>query len=146
MSALSPDSIEGWPLAARIGDVIGWAPNGWRVLVADPGLEVAVAEEMVTELRSLIDDPVTHHHVKNAQQLIAAAHDAPDAVHIVSLTERLGERGWRTVDMHRSEMAREAPTLLVVGPEDVATMVTSAPNLWSWIGGAVWTYRKVSDV
>ena len=146
MAALSPESIEGWPLAARIADVVGWAPNGWRVLIAEPGREADVAEEMVTELRSLIDEPVVHYSVKDPQRFIAAAHDEPDAVHVLSLSERLGEHGWRFVDRHRSELNRPAPSLLVVAPEDVATMVTSAPNLWSWIGGAVWTYHKVGDV
>lgn len=146
MAGLSPAAIDGWPLAARIADVVGCAPNGWRVLIADEGRESEAAEAMVTELRSLIDEPIARHAVKDAEQFIAAAHAEPQAVHVISVIERLGEVGWRSVDMHRSEMSRPASTLLVVAPEDVATMVTSAPNLWSWIGGAVWTYGAVSDV
>jgi hypothetical protein len=114
-----PASRHPWPLAARDAGIFGHSPNSWRVVVTAEGREAAAAEAMLLELRSLIDDPVEHVAVNTAQRSEFA-------------------QEWRTIDLRRSRLMRTGPTLLVVTASDLSVMVSSAPNLWSWIGGELW--------
>jgi hypothetical protein len=134
-----PTEIDAWPLAARVAGADNASPNGWWVAIVDPGSEVDGSDAFVVELRSLIDDTVGCVSVHSPQGFIEAieAADTERAL-VVSLESHFTEQDWRAIDLQRSRLMRKGATVLVVGTGNASTMVSSAPNLWSWIGGEVW--------
>lgn len=138
MKGASARSTDAWPLAAREAGIFGHSSNGWRVVIAEEGRESAAAEALLLELRSLIDEPIQHVPVHSAERLVEAIESSPGGALVLSAQARFYAQDWRTIDLRRSRLMRTGPTLLIVTSSDVATMVSSAPNLWSWIGGEVW--------
>jgi hypothetical protein len=139
-------TIEAWPLAARIAGAIGSSSNIWQVVAGKPEREVEAADALVVELESLYDGPVRRAAAHSVEEWIAAIEADRDDVLVLCLESQLDERDWRIIDMQRSRLMRDGMTILVVGEDDLAAMVTAAPNLWSWIAGMVWTLRVEDDL
>ena len=140
-----PVAIDAWPLAARMAGAIGSSPNAWQVVIAEPGHEVDVADALLVELRSLNDDIIRSVAVHSPQQLYEAVAADIDDTLVVSLESQWTDQDWRRIDLQRSRLMRKGMTILVVGEDDVANMVTAAPNLWSWVGGEVWKLQLEED-
>ena len=136
--AILPDKLAAWALAARLSDVESL--QTWRVLIVRTGAEEEVSEHMRELLASLSDAPVTHHRVSSVEDLIHAATRDPHELLVLSGLDGFDEPMWRALDINRSRVLRDAPTLLVVAEGVVANMPALAPNLWSFIGDAVWRY------
>jgi hypothetical protein len=131
--------IDAWPLAARIAGSL--SSNGWQVVMAEPGSEVDAADALVDELRSLSDGRVRWASVHVAEELLDASKADNQDILVISIESKWSDEDWRRIDVQRSRLMREGTTVLVVGEDDVAAMVISAPNLWSWVGGEVWSLR-----
>lgn len=140
------ETIDAWPLAARLAGAIGSSSNIWQVVVGKPEREVEAADALVVELESLYDGPIRRVAAHSVDEWIDAIEADADDVLVLSLESRLDERDWRTIDKQRSRLMREGMTILVVSDDDLAAMVTSAPNLWSWIAGMVWALRVEDDL
>jgi hypothetical protein len=136
-ASLAPE-IEPWPLAARAAGMSGLAFNSWRVVLADPGREAAAANAIAVELRSLVDEEVNCVSVQTTRQLMDVAANHSEGALILSIDSQLGPHDWGLVDINRSRLMRGGATFLVVSIDDVSSIVSSAPNLWSWVGGDVW--------
>lgn len=140
------EAMDAWPLAARMAGAIDSSPNIWQVVVGKPEREVEAADALVVELESLYDGPIRRVAAHSVEDWLAAIEADPNDVLVLSLESRLDQRDWRNIDMQRSRLMRDGMTILVVSDDDLATMVTAAPNLWSWIAGMVWALRVEDDL
>lgn len=138
-------TIDAWPLAARMASTIGPSRNTWQVVISKSGLEVDAADALVAELESLIDEPVRRVAIHAVSDLFESVAADRGVVLVLSLESQWSDQDWRNIDLQRSRLMRKGMTILVVGEDDVATMVTSAPNLWSWVGGEVWALQLEED-
>jgi hypothetical protein len=139
------ETIDAWPLAARLAGAISSSPNIWQVVVGKPEREVEAADALVVELESLYDGPIRRVAAHSVEEWLAAIAADEHDVLVLSLESRLDERDWRNIDMQRSRLMRDGMTILVVSEDDLGAMVTDAPNLWSWIAGMVWALRVEED-
>ena len=139
---VSPTAIEAWPLAARMVEAIGSSSNLWEVVVGEVDREVETGDALLVELDSLYDGPIRRVSVHAVDELIVAAIAVRDDLLVVSIESRWSERDWRALDVQRSRLMRRGMTVLIVGRDNVDQMVTAAPNLWSWIGSAVWLFAS----
>jgi hypothetical protein len=140
------ESIEAWPLAARMAAAIGSSSNIWQVVVGEREREVEAADALLVELESLYDGAIRRVAAHSVDEWITAIEADPDDVLVLSLESQLDERDWRNIDVQRSRLMRDGMTILVVSDDDLAAMVTDAPNLWSWIAGSVWALRVEEDL
>jgi hypothetical protein len=131
--------IDAWPLAARIAG--SSSSNGWQVVITEPGSEVDAADALVDELRSLVASGVKCATVHVVDEILDAINADREDILVISLESQWTDEDWRRIDVQRSRLMREGMTILVVGEDDVALMVTCAPNIWSWVGGEVWALR-----
>lgn len=140
------ETIDAWPLAARLAGAIGSSSNIWQVVVGKPEREVEAADALLVELESLYDGPIRRVAAHSVEDWLTAIEADRGDVLMLSLESRLDARDWRHIDMQRSRLMREGMTILVVSEDDVTTMVTAAPNLWSWIAGMVWALQIEDDL
>lgn len=134
-------TIDAWPLAARMAGAIGASQNAWEVIMADADSVLETIDALRTELQSLTRAAIHHDSIHSTQDWIDATHTTPDGVLILSLESEFTDADWRALDTARSRLMREGMTIVVADRDAVARMVTAAPNLWSWIGGMVWSLR-----
>lgn len=111
------------------------------MIIADTDSVLETIDALRTELQSLTNAAIHHDSIHSTQDWINATHTTPDGVLILSLESEFTDADWRALDTARSRLMREGMTIVVVDRDAVARMVTAAPNLWSWIGGMVWSLR-----
>jgi hypothetical protein len=141
MSIESIPTIEPWPLAARIHGMLGAGQNQWVLVVANSGEEMETCDALLVELESLYGGTVRRaaaHSLEDWQRAVASDRDD---VLLISHESRWDPNDWRKLDKQRSRLMRRGMTILVVDQESAKVMVVAAPNLWSWIGGMVWTLQ-----
>lgn len=137
-SPADPTKITPWPLAARLASA-AVLPNEWRVLIVPAGQESVIALDLIEELRSLVDLTVEHLVAHSASDLLNLA-DRNELLVVTGL-EHLDEPAWRVVDIGRSRLTRDPPTLLIIADREAERIVRLAPNFWSWVSSAVWTFE-----
>jgi hypothetical protein len=129
--------IEPWSLAALLAND---ATTGtWAAACAPIKSLEAVAEDLREQMGSLFDTPVALVRVETALEVVQTLASHVDAALVVLGLQDWNEHEWRRLDLLRSRLARECPTLLVLDERSVARFSSHAPNLWSWIGGSAWT-------
>lgn len=137
----STHEIDAWPLAARMAGAVGASENAWEVIIADADNMLETIDALTVELQSLINAPIRRDAIHSTPEWINATRATPDGVLILSIESEFTDADWRALDTARSRLMRKGMTIVVADRDAVARMVTAAPNLWSWIGGMVWSLR-----
>lgn len=107
------------------------------VLLVDGDRE-AVADDLIEDLE--IDDiTVLKVHAADADAVIAQLTSHPDAIILFLLDDNAADL-WRSLDAHRSRLARQRPFVFLITPRQGDELGRHGPNLWSWIGGATWRH------
>lgn len=141
MSVTLP-AIEPWPLAAILTSAL--APNAWAVLAAPKARVETEAADLGEQLKSLSGAPVEILSIASAGALLETAAKYPTSILVLHGLERLSVSEWAQVDGGRSRLEgregakREQPAVMVLAEDSLPTLRIHAPNLWSWLAGAVW--------
>jgi hypothetical protein len=128
--------IAPWPLAALLANNV--TTGTWAVACTPIECLETVAEDLREQMESLFDTPVALVRVGAAPDVEKAIKSHPDTALVVLGLQSWKEPDWNQLDLLRSRLAREPPTLLVLDEASAAMFSSHAPNLWSWVGGAVW--------
>jgi hypothetical protein len=137
MSAgISLPPVAAWPLAARLSVASG--ENVWVLLAVAGDTVETVSEAFADELASVLDAPVERANVGSAHELIRTVQEKQDSGLVIAGLDRFDADEWRLLDVNRSNLVRTLPAVVVLDETRVSVMVEHAPNLWSWLGGAVW--------
>lgn len=135
-TGISLPPIAAWPLAARLSVAAG--DNPWVLLAVASDAVETESEAFADELASVLDAPVERVHAGSAQELIRTVQTKQDSALVIAGLDGLDADEWRRIDVNRSNLARTLPAVLVLDEAQVPAMLEHAPNLWSWLGGAVW--------
>lgn len=127
--------------------VTGGGPRHWSVLVVDQRVIAELAAGLRAEMESLGDGSVeVITRAGSAAELYRLVRDVhPDAAIVISGVEHFDDAEWRHLDLLRSRLVRRSPVALVVSESSLDKLSRAAPNLASWIGGAVWFADAASD-
>ncbi|MDI3283675.1 hypothetical protein [Polyangium sp. 15x6] len=136
---LAPIAI--WPLAARLASTP--TMNEWVVLATASGTVDAAAAEMTAQLQSLFEGPVERRRITSLSELMKVIGEHGDRMLVLHGLDEFGPRDLRQVDMYRSRLIREQPTVLVLAEPVVALFPEHAPNFWSWVRAS--TFRAILE-
>jgi hypothetical protein len=122
----------------------------WLVLVAPEGLVAQTATRVGDEIENLTNKPVKHLHPADAAQFCReVGQTEPGTPVVVSGINHFPDEEWRHLDLLRSRLLHRGVVTLVVGVIGVERLITNAPNVASWIGGAIWEvdprYEELSE-
>jgi len=121
-------------------------PNEWMVLVVPVGEVERAAGKLTEELSAIAEGTALRERVSSASTLIECTQAQPGGALVLTGLELLGVEQWQALDRERSVLKREGVTLLVLGEESLGLLMGHAPNLASWLGGAVWRLEKRDHV
>ena len=119
----------------------------WLVLVGEERALPEVAARLGVEMETLGGGSV---------EIITAPQDAVHLTRVVGNVrsgtgivicglKQLDEAEWRHLDMLRSRLVRLEAVALLLSASSLGKLSRAAPNLASWIGGAVWSVDLASD-
>lgn len=120
----------------------------WLVLVGEKRVLPDLAGRLQAEMESLGSGSVEIiPRVQDALHLVRLIGNArPDACIVVCGLEQFDEAEWRHLDLLRSRLVRREAVALLLSESSLSGLSRAAPNLASWIGGAVWSVDPASDV
>lgn len=125
-------------LALRVATTTGTA--SWLVLVVPEGREREIAIQLSEDIQALGQVKVAElTEVPGAESLINAIREAPsDSVVVVTGLDLLTNIEWEHLDLLRSRLLSKRSVVLVLTRSGAGVLTDRAPNLASWIGGAIW--------
>lgn len=112
----------------------------WLVLVGPPGKSHDIAARLADEVHSLASGSTeTSKDPADATSLGEAIVRAPrNRTLLVSGLDSLSNDAWAYLDLLRNRLMRVGPIVLIMSEDSATRMAEAAPNIASWIGGAVW--------
>jgi hypothetical protein len=134
MSALEPSESPA-DFAARLLEDGG--TNAWYVALSAAENETAVAHKIVEEANAIEAGFAVASVVATPGDFIAALRGAPNRLVVAAGLNAFDAPAWSELDGARSRLFREGATALVLSPASFGSLQAHAPNLASWIGGAV---------
>lgn len=127
-------------LALRLNALRGTATYA-AYLVDMVVISTAVAE-LEEELTALVPDAtIARLAPGDGERLVAELSNTSVEVVVVE-TGRFSDADWAIVDRQRSSIAHRGVVVFVVAPTSFASLMRSAPNLASWLGGEVFAYSR----
>lgn len=131
----APDSSETVAdFAARLLEAAG--TNIWYVALSPTGNETALANAIVEEANA-IEAGFAVEAVAVAPEAFISALRAPHRLVVAVGLNGFDGPEWSALDSSRSRLSREGVTALVLSSASFGSLQAHAPNLASWIGGAV---------
>lgn len=118
----------------------------WILLVGDVQLD-QVIDEIVENVRAFggqvsVSD-VTGRSIQEVIDTIATC--ARGTVLLIHGLDGLTDEDWHHIDLLRSRLIGVGTIILLVSLMTAGRISRSAPNLSSWIGGAMWTLNPTAD-
>ncbi len=111
--------------------------NIWHVGLTPPDEVETVAHELVERINAVESGAAVREHVFSARDLEAALHASANRIWVGSGFETFGVNDWAKVDRDRTRLVSHGVVTLVLSRSSFASVQLHAPNLTSWIGGAV---------
>src|SRR5260370_14691504 len=94
------------------------------------------------EISAQGDDGASTTSVASPLGLEKVVKGMPQGTLVVSGTGSFSDEDWKRIDLNRSRLDRAGSTVLVLDDAALARLERAAPNLSSWIGGAIWLRRE----
>jgi hypothetical protein len=118
----------------------------WMLLVVDVQSDQAL-DEIVENVRAFdgqvsVSD-LTGRSIPEVIDTIASC--ARGTVLLIHGLDRLSDEDWHHIDLLRSRLIGAGTIILLVSLMTAGRISRRAPNLSSWIGGAVWTLNPTAD-
>jgi hypothetical protein len=141
--SIAPGSINVGELALRAAV----RPGAWMGLLTLEPEAPAVAGHLTTEIDATGEATARHLDASDGAAALAATfHEAAPGVLVVSGLDRWTSNEWSHLDLLRSQVMRDACVVLVLSRRAFEALMQRAPNLSSWLGGAVWTLDREADL
>lgn len=121
--------------AARLLEDAG--TNVWYVALSPPENATALAHVIVEEANAIEAGFAVAAVVATPADFISALRGAPNRLVVAAGLNAFDAPAWSMLDGSRSRLMREGVTALVLSPASFGSLQAHAPNLASWIGGAV---------
>jgi hypothetical protein len=141
-------SIE--PCAIGLGEMalrVVARPGAWFGLIVPAPEVTREASHLVEEIKLL--DEMEARRIDagaGAADLTRQAREVGPAVLVIAGFEDFSDAGWRHLDLLRSELVRDEPIVLVLSKRSIDRLMRCAPNLASFLGGAVWTLDSAAEL
>ncbi|MEO7330560.1 MAG: hypothetical protein ABI193_18440 [Minicystis sp.] len=134
-SSLPPIRLE--ELASRLDAQL--APGGIRAVIV-AAVDIGSTARRIARPRGAkqVEAP------PDADALVRRLRAAGDAVVIVSGLEAFSEEAWGQLDLLKSRLLRDAPTVLVLSPRSMTMLVRTAPHLATFVS-PLWSMPGASD-
>lgn len=125
----------------------GGSAELWYRLVLPSGSEPAqVAERLAEEMHVVLGQTVACFDAATGpSDLVKHLRQAGNRPVLLFGLEGYAEADWRHMDLLRSQMVGGSAKVLIVSPAVVAKMENWAPNLTSFMGGAMWQLDPSAD-
>jgi hypothetical protein len=141
-------SIE--PSAIGLGEMalrVVARPGAWFSLIVSATDVAREADNLVEEIKLLDEMDARRIEAEaGAADLTRQARDVGPAAVVIAGFENFSDAGWRHMDLLRSELVRDEPVVLVLSERSIDRLMRCAPNLASFLGGAVWRLDSAAEL
>ena len=111
--------------------------NAWYVALSPDANETALAHAIVGEANAIEARFAVEVIAGTPANFISTLRNASSRLVVASGLNAFDARAWSMLDGSRSRLMREGITALVLSSASFGSLQAHAPNLASWIGGAV---------
>lgn len=111
--------------------------NAWYVALGPAETESILVKAIIEEANTIQEGSAAEAAVTTPANLISVLRRASARLVVAAGLNGFNGAAWSTLDSSRSRLMREGITTMVLSPAAFGSLQTNAPNLASWIGGAV---------
>jgi hypothetical protein len=122
--------------------------NIWRIGLTADGEAKALAQDLVEHVNAIEAGAAVWQHVASVEAFRASVHDGATRIWVGSGfgIEVFGAESWSRVDRDRTRFLSRGIVTLVLPHPAFELIQLHAPNLTSWIGGAVFELTRCSPM